>query len=155
MLVLLLVSITLATGLSWFAVMERIGTWVLALGPLMQRKTHQATEWQQTRVMREEREEVRKVDAVKQAKREPVRIEPPPAPVVEKSERAKRDTQIPMFQGVSTDGSDLPPLALLDDPKPQARAIRKRRWRRCRGRSSSSSRISASRRRWSGPIRVR
>ncbi|ATS27990.1 MULTISPECIES: DNA translocase FtsK [Xanthomonas] len=120
-LVLLLVSITLATGLSWFAVMERIGKWVLALGPLMQRKTHQATEWQQTRVMREEREEVRKVDAVKQAKREPVKIEPPPAPVVEKSERAKRDTQIPMFQGVSTDGSDLPPLALLDDPKPQTK----------------------------------
>lgn len=119
--VLLLVSITLATGLSWFVVMERIGKWVLALGPLLQRKSHQATEWQQTRVMREEREEVRKVDAVKQAKREPVKIEPPPAPVVEKSERAKRDTQIPMFQGVSTDGSDLPPLALLDDPKPQAK----------------------------------
>ncbi|WP_033003701.1 DNA translocase FtsK 4TM domain-containing protein, partial [Xanthomonas oryzae] len=80
-LVLLLVSITLATGLSWFAVMERIGKWVLALGPLMQRKTHQASEWQQTRVMREEREEVRKVDAVKRAKREPVKIEPPPAGV--------------------------------------------------------------------------
>ncbi|HBK45039.1 MAG TPA: cell division protein FtsK, partial [Xanthomonadaceae bacterium] len=119
--VLLLASITLATGLSWFAVMERIGKWVLALGPLLQKGGKQANEWQQTRAMREEREEVRKVEAVKQAKREPVRIEPPPAPVIEKSERAKRDTQIPMFQGVSTDGSDLPPLALLDDPKPQVK----------------------------------
>ncbi|MFT4248998.1 MAG: DNA translocase FtsK 4TM domain-containing protein [Pseudomonas sp.] len=117
--VLLLASITLATGLSWLAVMERIGRSVLALGPLLQKGGKQANEWQQTRAMREEREEVRKVEAVKQAKREPVKIEAPPAPVVEKSERAKRDTQIPMFQGVNKDGSEVPPLALLDDPKPQ------------------------------------
>ena len=39
--------------------------------------------------------------------------------MIEKSDRAKRDTQIPMFRGVNGDGSDLPPLALLDDPKPQ------------------------------------
>ncbi len=119
--VLLLISITLATGLSWFAVMERIGKWVLALPPMLRKSSKQANEWQQTRAMREEREEVRKVEAVKQAKREPVKIEPPPAPVVEKSERAKREQQIPMFHGVNGDGSDLPPLALLDDPKPQAK----------------------------------
>jgi len=120
-LVLLLTSITLATGLSWFTVMEKIGTWVLALGPLLNRKKEQASEWQQTRALREEREEVRKVDAEVRAKREPVKIEPRPAPVIEKSDRAKRETQIPMFQGVNGDGSDLPPLALLDDPKPQAK----------------------------------
>src|SRR5690606_7952291 len=118
-LVLLLTSITLATGLSWFTVMEKIGTWVLALGPLLNRKKEQATEWQQTRAMREERQEVRKVDAEVRAKREPVKIEPRPEPVLEKSDRAKRETQIPMFRGVNGDGSDLPPLALLDDPKPQ------------------------------------
>ncbi|MBW8810633.1 MAG: cell division protein FtsK, partial [Lysobacter sp.] len=33
------------------------------------------------------------------------------------SERAKRETQIPLFN--TGDGSGLPPLALLDDPKPQ------------------------------------
>lgn len=76
--VLLLASITLATGLSWLSVMERIGRAVLALPPLLQRKSQQASEWQQTRVLREEREEVRKVDAVQRAKREPVKIEPPP-----------------------------------------------------------------------------
>ncbi len=54
-LVLLLASITLATGLSWFAVMEKIGKWVLALGPLLNKKTEQAAEWQQTRALREER----------------------------------------------------------------------------------------------------
>ncbi len=119
LLVLLLTSITLATGLSWFWVMEKIGKWVLALGPLLDRKKEQASAWQQTRALREEREEVRKVDAEVRARREPVKIEPRPVPVIEKSERAKRETQIPMFQGVNGDGSDLPPLALLDDPKPQ------------------------------------
>ena len=53
------------------------------------------------------------------AKREPVKIEPPAAPVVEKSERAKREQQIPLFHGTGGDPSGLPPLALLDDPKPQ------------------------------------
>ncbi|OAX54946.1 DNA translocase FtsK [Xanthomonas graminis] len=119
--VLLLVSITLATGLSWFAVMERIGRVMMTLPTLARRGSQQANEWQQTRAMREEREEVRKVDAVQRAKREPVRIEPPPAPVVEKSERAKREQQIPLFHGTGGDQSGIPPLALLDDPKPQTK----------------------------------
>jgi S-DNA-T family DNA segregation ATPase FtsK/SpoIIIE len=118
---LLLISITLATGLSWLAVMDRIGALALKIPPLVSRYfrkgTQQAAEWQQVRAMREEREEVRKVDTEKRAKREPVKIEPPPAPVVEKSERAKREQQIPLFH--VADGSGIPPLSLLDDPKPQ------------------------------------
>jgi S-DNA-T family DNA segregation ATPase FtsK/SpoIIIE len=121
LLALLLISVTLATGISWFAVMDKLGQWTMALGPslskLFRRGSQQATEWRQAQVMREEREEVRKVDTELRAKREKVRIEPPPAPVVEKSERAKRETQIPLFN--TGDGSGLPPLALLDDPKPQ------------------------------------
>ncbi|HZH44352.1 MAG TPA: DNA translocase FtsK 4TM domain-containing protein [Lysobacter sp.] len=121
LLALLLVSVTLATGLSWLAVMDRLGAWTLALGPLLQklfrRGTQQATQWQQARALREEREEVRKVDSELRAKRAPVKIEPPPAPVVEKSERAKREQQIPLFH--VGDASGLPPLSLLDDPKPQ------------------------------------
>ncbi|RNF83350.1 DNA translocase FtsK [Lysobacter psychrotolerans] len=123
LLALLLISITLATGISWLAVMDRIGQWVLALGPLLsrlfRRGSQQATEWQQARELRQEREVVRKVDSELRAKREPVRIEaPPPAAVVmEKSERAKREQQIPLFH--VGDGSGIPPLALLDDPRPQ------------------------------------
>ncbi|MBN7137321.1 cell division protein FtsK [Lysobacter enzymogenes] len=118
---LLLISFTLATGVSWFAVMDWIGKRVLTAGPLLsklfRRSSQQATEWRQTQVMREEREEARKADTELRAKREKVKIEPPPAPVVEKSERAKRETQIPLFH--TGDGTGLPPLALLDDPKPQ------------------------------------
>jgi len=62
---------------------------------------------------------VRKVDTVKQSKREPIKIEPVIAPI-EKSERAQRETQIPLFSGASSDG-ELPPLSLLDEPKPQTK----------------------------------
>ncbi|MFC5569119.1 DNA translocase FtsK [Lysobacter yangpyeongensis] len=118
---LLLVSVTLATGLSWLTVMDKLGAWTLATGPFLRnvfrRGSQQATEWQQTRAFREEREEARKVDTELRARRAPVKIEPPPAPVVEKSDRAKRETQIPLFH--TGDGTGIPPLALLDDPKPQ------------------------------------
>ncbi|MBB6599299.1 DNA translocase FtsK [Luteimonas sp. MC1825] len=119
LLALLLVSVTLATGLSWFRVMDAIGQWVLRLPELFRRGSKQAVDWQEARAKREERTEVRKIDSELRKTRAPVRIEPPPAPVVEKSERAKREQQIPLFH--VADGSGIPPLALLDDPKPQAK----------------------------------
>jgi len=117
LLALLLVSVTLATGLSWLAVMDRIGGWVLLLPALLRRGRQQAVERMEAREMRVERDQTRKVETELRAKREKVRIEPPPAPVVEKSDRAKREQQIPLFH--VGDGSGIPPLALLDDPKPQ------------------------------------
>ncbi|MCW5581850.1 MAG: DNA translocase FtsK 4TM domain-containing protein, partial [Luteimonas sp.] len=117
LLALLLVSVTLATGLSWLSVMDRIGGWVLKLPTLFRRGTKQAAEWQEARQHREERVETRKIETELRARRAPVKIEPPPAPVVEKSDRARREQQIPLFH--VGDGSGIPPLALLDDPKPQ------------------------------------
>ena len=119
LLALLLVSITLATGLSWLAVMDWIGKQVLALPARFRQKTQQAVEWHDAREMRVEREETRRVDSELRAKRAPVKIEPPAPPAVEKSDRAKREQQIPLFH--VGDGSGIPPLALLDDPKPQAK----------------------------------
>ena len=117
LLALLLVSVTLATGLSWLAVADRIGGWVLLLPALLRRGRQQAVERMEAREMRVERDQTRKVETELRAKREKVRIEPPPAPVVEKSDRARREQQIPLFH--VGDGSGIPPLALLDDPKPQ------------------------------------
>jgi S-DNA-T family DNA segregation ATPase FtsK/SpoIIIE len=112
-----MMSVTLATGMSWFSLMDWIGGLVLkGLAGVMEKK-QEAAEWQRTRNLREEREEVRKVDSEKRAKREPVRIEPPAKTIIEKSERAQREQQIPLFN-VGGDNS-LPPLSLLDDPKPQ------------------------------------
>ncbi len=113
----LLMSVTLATGLSWFALMDWIGGRVLALVERFGQGAKQAAEWQRARALREEREEVRKVETVKRAKREPVKIEPPPKPVIEKSERAQREQQIPLFNAAGN--GDLPPLSLLDEPKDQ------------------------------------
>ena len=61
---------------------------------------------------------MRKVDTVKQSKREPIKIEPT-FNAVEKSERAEREQQIPLFSGIAN--SDLPPLSLLDEPKQQVK----------------------------------
>ena len=115
--VMLLLSVTLATGLSWFALMDWIGGGVLKLFERLGKKKDEAAEWQRTKTLREEREEVRKLDTEKRAKREPVKIEPPAKTIIEKSERAQREQQIPLFN-VGGDNS-LPPLSLLDDPKPQ------------------------------------
>ena len=119
LLALLLVSVTLATGLSWFTVMDRIGQWVWKLPALFRRGTQQAVERMEAREMRVEREESRKVETELRARRAPVRIEPPAPAAVEKSDRAKREQQIPLFH--VGDGSGIPPLALLDDPKPQTK----------------------------------
>ncbi|MBC7657212.1 MAG: DNA translocase FtsK 4TM domain-containing protein, partial [Frankiaceae bacterium] len=71
--VVFMMSVTLATGLSWFAVMDWIGGMVLAGIARFSQKKLEAAEWQRTRTLREEREEVRKIDTEKRAKREPVR----------------------------------------------------------------------------------
>ncbi|WP_345295693.1 DNA translocase FtsK [Luteimonas vadosa] len=117
LLALLLVAITLATGLSWLGVMDALGRWTLALPALMRRLLGKAAEKRQAHAYREERIESRKVDTELRAKRAPVKIEPPAPAQVEKSERAKREQQIPLFH--VGDGTGIPPLALLDDPKPQ------------------------------------
>ena len=112
-----LVAVTLATGLSWFRLMDVTGQGVLKLAGWFGGKLREAPEVLAARQARAERDVVKKTEAIKQAKREPVRIETPPAPVV-KSERAKLETQIPLFTGASAPG-ELPPLSLLDEAPEQ------------------------------------
>ncbi|HET9485543.1 MAG TPA: DNA translocase FtsK 4TM domain-containing protein [Xanthomonadales bacterium] len=118
LLALLLVSLTLTTGISWFRVMDRVGQIALALGAALVRLARGSGDWNRARAMRGEREETRRVDAKKREKREPIRIEPLPLPA-EKSERASRELQIPLFNALPE--GTLPPLSLLDEPKQQAR----------------------------------
>ncbi|MCG6117487.1 MAG: DNA translocase FtsK 4TM domain-containing protein [Aquimonas sp.] len=118
LLALLLMSITLATGLSWLALMDRLGRaalWVIERG---RQQAQAAGDYREARAARAEREEVRREDKVKRAKREPVRIEPPPPPP-ERSDRAQREQQIPLFSVALGENGVLPPLSLLDEPKPQ------------------------------------
>jgi len=121
---LLLLGITLATGLSWFGLMDRIGRAVFLLAGLVGRTLQTSGEQRLGRVAKAEREETRREDQLRRARREKVRIEPPPLPV-EKSERARRETQIPLFAGAPSHEGGLPPLSLLDDPRPQPQGYSK------------------------------
>ncbi|MBL0163012.1 MAG: DNA translocase FtsK 4TM domain-containing protein [Xanthomonadales bacterium] len=115
LLALFLIAITLVTGLSWFKLMDSIGRGLLALFAWARDRSRRAEDWSAARQARVEREVVRKVDTVRQSKREPLKIEPTLAPIG-KSDRARRENQIPLFVGSSTEGV-VPPLALLDEPK--------------------------------------
>ena len=104
---LFLISVTLATGLSWLAVMDRIGAFALSLPGLLTRGARkgaqQANDWSEARAFREERVEARKVDSELRAKREKVRIEPPPAPVAPPQVVVVRTPQ-PMYECITPDG---------------------------------------------------
>ena len=108
---LFLVALTLATGLSWLRVMDAIGKALLTGFGWFGSGVRKAGEMREARALRTERQVVRKVDTVKQSKREPIKIEPTITPI-EKSERAEREQQIPLFIGIAD--SALPPLSLLD-----------------------------------------
>jgi S-DNA-T family DNA segregation ATPase FtsK/SpoIIIE len=114
---LALIAVTWITGLSWFRVMDWTGQQVTVGIGWLHGKLKRAPETLAARAARIEREAARKQDSVARAKREPVRIEPASAPIV-KSERAKRETQIPLFTGAATEG-ELPPLSLLQEPPEQ------------------------------------
>ncbi|MDI3263020.1 MAG: DNA translocase FtsK 4TM domain-containing protein [Fulvimonas sp.] len=117
LLALFLGAVTLATGLSWFRLMDWTGQAALALFARMRQALKRAPEAIIAQQARAERDVVKKTDAARQAKREPVRIETPPAPVV-RSERARVETQIPLFTGAAAPG-ELPPLSLLDEAPEQ------------------------------------
>lgn len=114
---LLLVGITLATGLSWLQVMETTGRLTLQLidrigdGYEWSRETLAGWRARQTRArsVTEERPKMQR----RAARR---RIEPS-VQRVEVSERAEREKQVPLFS--AEDDVELPPLALLNGPPPR------------------------------------
>jgi S-DNA-T family DNA segregation ATPase FtsK/SpoIIIE len=100
--------------------MDGIGRGVLNAFDWLGTSARRAGDLRAARAARSEREVVRKVETVKQSKREPLKIEPT-VPAIEKSERAEREQQIPLFSGIAN--SDLPPLSLLDQPPAQGKRI--------------------------------
>src|SRR5262249_41888798 len=86
LLALFLVAVTLATGLSWLRVMDLIGHALLTGFGLLGSGVRKAGDMRAARAARTERQVVRKVETVKQSKREPIKIEPT-INAIEKSER--------------------------------------------------------------------
>ncbi|MCX7229514.1 MAG: DNA translocase FtsK 4TM domain-containing protein [Burkholderiales bacterium] len=117
MLLMTAVGFSLATGLSWLTIFERVGAGLESVVDFGRarweaRRDRRVGELA-TRVRKETVAVKRKILAEDP---EPVRIELP-APPVERSERAQRERQKPLFTDLPAD-TELPPLALLDAPPP-------------------------------------
>ena len=113
---LFLAAATFAFGISWPLLMERIGAGCSWLAAQLSRRLQRLGEQTRARTARSRRQQTRRAESSARATREPVRIEeaaPRPA-----KPAPKRDVQMPLFPGAGGEG-DLPPLALLDEPKPQ------------------------------------
>ena len=116
LLALFLTGVTLFTGISWLVVMDVVGKYSLLAFDYVYELASDIPEQLAARKARAQREEVIKASQQKIAKRKPVRIEP----VIEKpktSDRKERERQVPLFDPPAD--SELPPLALLDEPRPQ------------------------------------
>ncbi len=116
LLALWLGSVSLVTGVSWVAVMDRIGRAVLAGLARLRDRASTARDVKVGREVKQARQEVVREEQKKAAERKPPRIEAP-APKVEKSERVEKEKQVTMFERSGT--SALPALSLLDDPPPR------------------------------------
>ena len=127
-------GLSLAFGVSWLTVMDRIGAVGVGLAsPGCASGSPRKREVAEGRERKQARMEVVKPEQKKSATRAPPRIEPAP-PVVEKSERVEKERQVPLFEPAKA--GELPPLKLLDDPPPQrAELFRRKRSKHCRGSS--------------------
>jgi S-DNA-T family DNA segregation ATPase FtsK/SpoIIIE len=113
LLALAAIGLALFTGVSWLAVMERIGAaaewlWFKAIELWQRREDRKLGE-----LATAQRELVVEAEKKRVEEHEPIRIEPPVAQIP-KSERVIKEKQAPLFQDLPD--TPLPPLALLDEP---------------------------------------
>lgn len=109
-------SVSVFLGISWLAVMDRIGRWCLAGWEYYRAKIGEFRDRAEGRRQLAARQNLFEAEKKRTAKREPPRIDPVIAPL-ETSVRAERDRQVPLFDPPSA--GELPPLSLLDDPPEQ------------------------------------
>jgi DNA segregation ATPase FtsK/SpoIIIE, S-DNA-T family len=114
LLVLWLGAVSLATGVSWVAVMDHTGRTVLTGVAEVRAALGRFQIWLEGRRAKQQRQEV--VIRSRQKVKSLPRIEPT-LERVEISARSERERQVPLFEPPAS--GDLPPLALLDDPPPR------------------------------------
>jgi len=115
LLVLWLAAVSLATGISWLAVMDRVGRGVLAGIAMSEESIARGRIWLEGRRARAHRQELVTKTRAKPKPDSP-RIEPF-FEAVEPSARLERERQVQLFAPPTS--SELPALALLDDPPPR------------------------------------
>ncbi|HEX9851701.1 MAG TPA: DNA translocase FtsK 4TM domain-containing protein, partial [Woeseiaceae bacterium] len=111
-----LASMSVFLGISWFAVMDRIGRITLNGWDTSRAKFGELRDRAEGKRQQAARQDVFKAEAIRTAGRVPPRIEPVVAPP-EPSRRAEKERQVPLFDPPSA--GELPPLSLLDSPPPQ------------------------------------
>ncbi|MGO9512573.1 MAG: DNA translocase FtsK [Steroidobacteraceae bacterium] len=111
-----LAGVALFSGLSWFAIMDALGAWVLQGIDWARAKIDRRRELAFGQQRKQARQGVVREEQKKVASRSPPRIEAA-APVPEKSERVERERQVPLFDAPKS--SELPALSLLDEPRPR------------------------------------
>jgi S-DNA-T family DNA segregation ATPase FtsK/SpoIIIE len=120
LLALIAIGLSLFTGISWIAFLERFGGWLEAAYQFVRQSW---TDWQDRRAGAAaviEREEVVGESKKKFEIHEPLRIELP-ALQIRKSPRVEREKQAPLFENLPD--SPLPPLKLLDASEKAVAAI--------------------------------
>ncbi|MDJ0654247.1 MAG: DNA translocase FtsK 4TM domain-containing protein [Xanthomonadales bacterium] len=115
LLALFLAGITLFTGLSWLGVMDATGALSLNGWHWLLTRREVISEWLAGRRARKTRTEIRRADSKRRRKQPPRKIKP--EATVEKSTRARKEKQLPLFSSIPA--GELPPLSLLDDPPEQ------------------------------------
>jgi len=119
LLALFLVGFTLFSGLSWVALMEGIGGLVLGGFGQVRRFLKGRGEAAQARRLKQERSEALKKEKRRIEKREPPRIETEAEPI-RPSVRVEKEKQMTLIE--PEPNSELPPLALLDEPRSSGHA---------------------------------
>ena len=115
LLVIWLAAVSLATGVSWLAVMDKTGRGVLAAIGAIEMTVGRVQVWLEGRRAKQQRHELVSRSRSVASPIAP-RIEPSFDPV-EPSDRLERERQVPLFEPPAS--AELPALALLDDPPPR------------------------------------
>ena len=106
-------SISLFLNVSWIKIIDEIGKYSLVFWEFCLSKIDEIKDKFEEKRKKAERKEIFDAEKKRIAKKAPPKIEPI-TPKLEKSNRAEKERQVPMFEP-PTDG-ELPNLALLDDP---------------------------------------
>lgn len=114
-----LASISLFLNVSWIKIIDEIGKYSLVFWEFCLSKIDEIKDKFEEKRKKAERKEIFNAEKKRIAKKAPPKIEPI-TPKLEKSNRAEKERQFPMFEP-PTDG-ELPNLALLDDPPLQEQA---------------------------------
>jgi DNA segregation ATPase FtsK/SpoIIIE, S-DNA-T family len=115
LLVLWLAAVSLATGVSWVAVMDRIGRAVIAAVTEINIAVGRIRIWLEGRRAKQQRQEL-----IIKSRSKPKKAAPRIEPTLERIEvgmRSERERQVLLFE--PPESSELPPLSLLDDPPPR------------------------------------